>query len=276
MNSKLTLKMKNILNTFLHPAAFLFFLLNINSNLFSQQWPIAPQNQQHSIAGTVGEDRGGQTRWHKGTDVSGSSGTNVLAIEGGTFNALETGNEVCVGTYCFTHVIPNPNLTDGVSVILAGDIIGTIQQQTNQHIHLQRSDANTINITVNAYNNDNVNWINPLNNGLTPFQDNIDPEIDGVSLWRNGVNNQPITGPLLYGEVDIMVNVEDPRVNEDGGNGGGGCAPYSINWEVVDVNNNVIRTFDGIMFDQVPQNYSAPIIFGPNTNFNGNPANFEY
>ena len=46
-----------------------FTLVVFFNKAICQAWPIDIQSQQHSVVGTIGEDRSNRTRYHKGVDV---------------------------------------------------------------------------------------------------------------------------------------------------------------------------------------------------------------
>ena len=76
------------------------------------QYPLLPQDQQHYINGTVGEERGElpRTRYHYGLDLATTNGTLVYSIEAGTYN--EVNGAVAIKHYAYVHVIncPTPRL----------------------------------------------------------------------------------------------------------------------------------------------------------------------
>lgn len=250
---------------------FLLFLLALTARLVFAQYPLLPQNQQHYINGTIGEERGGRTRYHYGLDMAAPDGTNVYSIEAGTFNSLNGG--VAVGHYAYVHTVnPPANLVDGVTQIVVGTHIGSIMAGQG-HVHMQRSSGDLTNITGFEEQNQTA-WINPVA-ALNPL-DNVAPDIDNALLYRQGNNNGAhITNFLtLYGQIDVRINVEDGRINPNGSNNGFGLAPYSMNWEVLDLNNTVLQTYTGLSFANVPSNASATTIHGPNSNWQT--PNFEY
>ena len=102
------------------------------------------------------------------------------------------------------------------------------------------------------------------------------PDIDEARLYRQGNNNGAhITNDLtLFGQIDVRVNVEDARINDNGTSNGFGVAPYIINWEVLDPTNTVLQAYRGLSFANVPTNASAPTLHGPNANWQT--PNFEY
>jgi hypothetical protein len=135
------------------------FLLLFTTSLPAQLWPLNPQNTQYPIVGTIGEDRGSRSRFHKGCDIAKSAGTVVVSIEDGIVSS-RGGASLCVGTYCYIHVVPLPSLVLG-DTISTGDTIGVIQNITNQHIHLQKTDS--LYNRIPNVNVDTILWANSLN-----------------------------------------------------------------------------------------------------------------
>lgn len=232
------------------------------------QYPLLPQNQQHYINGTVGEERGGRNRFHYGLDMAAPDGTPVYSIEAGTLRKL--GASVAIGQYGYTHVVNCPFQTG--DWVAANVLIGYIQNG-QRHIHLQQSTNDLAGIT-GLEEQDGTPWINPIAH-LNPV-DNVAPDIDEARLYRQGNNNGAhITNDLtLFGQIDVRVNVEDARINADGTSNGFGVAPYIINYEVLDLTNTVLQTYPGLSFANVPTNASAPTVHGPNANWQT--PNFEY
>jgi len=247
----------------------LLLTLVLTARLAFAQYPLLPQNQQHYINGTVGEERGGRNRYHYGLDMASPNGTPVYSIEAGTYNAVN--GAVAVGHYAYVHVINHPPAwVDEVTPVEANQFIGEV---TAQHVHLQQSTGDLTNITGFEEQNQTA-WINPIGN-LNPL-DIVAPDIDEARLYRQGNNNGAhITNTLtLFGQIDLRVNVEDARVNADGTGNGFGVAPYTINWEVLDLTNTVLHAYTGLSFANVPTNASALTLHGPNANWQT--PNFEY
>ncbi|MFN0216680.1 MAG: hypothetical protein ACKVT2_20670 [Saprospiraceae bacterium] len=233
------------------------------------QYPLLPQHQQHYINGTIGEERGGRTRYHYGLDMATANGTLVYSIEAGTFNAVN--GAVAIGHYGYVHTVNHPsNFVDGVTQVPANAHIGSV---TQEHVHLQQSTGDLTNITGFEEQNQTA-WINPIGN-LNPI-DNVAPDIDEARLYRQGNNNGAhITNDLtLFGQIDVRVNVEDARINADGTSNGFGVAPYTINYEVIDLTNTVLQAYTGLSFTNVPTNASAPTLHSSNANWQT--PNFEY
>ncbi len=91
----------------------LFFLFI--DNLAIGQYPFLPQNQQHYINGTVGEERGNRQRYHYGLDFAKAQNTKVYAIESGIFHIV---NGSCtVGHFGYVHVT-NHQKIEGDSVTI--------------------------------------------------------------------------------------------------------------------------------------------------------------
>ncbi len=245
------------------------FTLWLTAQVAFAQYPLLPQHQQHYINGTIGEERGGRTRYHYGLDMATGNGTAVYSIEAGIFNAVN--GAVAIGHYGYVHTINHPsNLVDGVTQVPANAYIGSV---TQGHLHLQQSIDDLTNITGFEEQNQTA-WINPIG-GLNPV-DNVAPRIDEVRLYRQGNNiSTHITNDLiLFGQIDLRVNVEDARINADGTGNGFGVAPYTINYEVIDLTDTVLQTYVGLSFASVPTNASAPTLHGSNANWQT--PNFEY
>ena len=247
----------------------LLFTFTLMAWLAVAQYPFQPQNQQHHIMGTIGEERGSRQRYHYAVDLNTTNGTPVYAIEAGTLQRVK--GSVVVGHYAYVHVVNNDmqNYPNGTQ-IQAGDWIGRV---TDGHVHLQQSTTDLTNISGFEEQN-NTPWINPIGH-LNPV-DVVAPDIDEVDLYRQGNNGARITNnPILSGQIDIFVNVEDARINADGTADGFALAPYTMNWEVLDLNNTVLQAYPGISFSNIPTNASAWTVHGPHANHN-DPANFEY
>jgi hypothetical protein len=246
----------------------LLCVLIITPQITFAQYPLAPQAQQHYINGTVGEERGGRNRYHYGLDMAAQDGTPVYSIEAGTIRRFGAG--VAIGHYAYVHVVNCPY--NNGDVVQANELIGYIQNG-QRHVHLQQSTSDLSAIT-GFEEQDGTPWINPISH-LNPI-DNVIPEIDGTGLYRQGNNNgNHITNDLtLFGQIDVKVDVEDARINANGTSNGFGVAPYTINYEVLDLINTVMQTYPGLSFANVPPNASATTVHGPNANW-GTP-NFEY
>jgi hypothetical protein len=240
----------------------LIILVLVSQYTFSQ-YPLLPQNQQHSISGTIGEERGGRSRYHYGLDLDADNGTIVYSIEAGTCN-ITGSSGVAIGHYAYAHVTNHPSTwIDEVTWVPANTRIGSVIQG---HVHLQQSTGDLTNITGFEEQNQ-TEWINPI--GILNPLDNVAPDIDETRLYRQGNNNGAhITNDLtLFGKIDVRVNVEDARINADGTGSIFRVAPYSINWAVLDLTNAVLQTNTGLSFANVPSNASAPTLHGPNANW---------
>ena len=102
----------------------------LTARLSFAQYPLLPQNQQHYINGTIGEERGGRTRYHYGLDMATANGTLVYSIETGTFNAVN--GAVAIGHYAYVHTVNHPsNFVDGVTQVPANAHIGSVTSVTS-------------------------------------------------------------------------------------------------------------------------------------------------
>jgi len=244
-------------------------IFDLMTGLVFAQYPLLPQDQQHEIGGTVGEERGlaPRTRYHYGLDMFRVNGTPVYSIEAGILRRV--GAAVAIGHYGYVHVVNCP-FQNG-DWVDANTLIGEV---TAGHVHLQQSTDVLANI--NGFEEqDGTPWINPIGH-LNPV-DNVAPDIDEARLYRQGNNNGAhITNDLtLFGKIDIRVNAEDARINADGTGTRFRVAPYSVNWEVLGLNNSVIETYPGLSFANVPTNASALTVHGPNARWTPN-AESEY
>ena len=70
------------------------------------QYPLSPQNVQHTISGTVGESRQNRLRYHAGVDISGVQGESVYAIEAGNVQVLSN-SIVQIGRFRYIHLSHN-------------------------------------------------------------------------------------------------------------------------------------------------------------------------
>ncbi|MEO0273024.1 MAG: T9SS type A sorting domain-containing protein [candidate division WOR-3 bacterium] len=249
----------------------LFYLfLVMPTEFLLGQYPLYPQDRQHYINGSVGEERGVRRRYHYGVDMAAPNGTEVYAIEAGIFNKVGS-NAVAIGRFCYVHVTDHPSSwRDGITWVESNQYIGKVIQG---HVHLQESTEDLTDIT-GFEEQDGTPWINPIGH-LNPF-DTVAPNIGGVRLYRQSNNKGAhITDSLvLFGQIDIWVNVEDARIDTNGSGRGFGIAPYSINWEVLTLTGDVLHTYDGLSFANVPTNASARTVHGPNADWSV--PNFEY
>lgn len=248
------------------------FLFLFTSSLTAQRWPLNPQNIQYPIVGTIGEDRGSRTRFHKGCDIAKSAGTVVVSIEDGIVSS-RGGASLCVGTYCYIHVVPLPSIVLG-DTISNGDTIGVIQNITYQHIHLQKTDS--LYNRIPNVNVDTILWANSLN-FLSPFVDNSTPDVQHIFVYEYQSYGN-IVGNDLYGDLDVIINVTDPRITANGGDGNAnnnqGVAPYSMSYMLLD--QTQVDTFyrHENTFEFAPDNANSGLIFTQNTNFGT--SDYEY
>ncbi len=234
-------------------------------DLFSQ-YPFENANIQHFINGTVGEERGGRTRYHYGIDFQKPGGTHVHAIEGGILKLVS--GYPAISHFGYLHVI---NLKYRLNEFVpAGAYIGDVSY-SDRHLHLQQNSENLSSGPPNSW--DGNGWLNPISY-LDP-DDQSAPRIEFARIYsdNNHVNN--ITNQqIIYGKLDLIVNSEDQRINADGTGGGFGIAPFKMDCELLNKFDQNIYSFPGISFESVPTNNSAFIVHGPNADYNT--PNFEY
>ncbi|MBX2890543.1 MAG: hypothetical protein KF734_06420 [Saprospiraceae bacterium] len=117
-------------------------VLMLTAQIAFAQYPLLPQDQQHYINGTVGEERQGRQRYHYGLDMAAPDGTPVYSIEAGTIRKL--GASVAIGHYGYVHVVNCPYANG--EMVQANVLIGYIQGG-QRHIHLQQSTNDLADIT---------------------------------------------------------------------------------------------------------------------------------
>ena len=234
-------------------------------------WPVYPQNQPHSIAGTIGEYRE-YSRFHHGVDILNGANHNVYAIESGTIDALiHTGTTISQinikgmqGTTKYVHVDPCSTCILGDSV-QTGQLIGTMCDPAAYHVHLESS-----------------LYPNMLAHRLCGYNDNTAPQIQSVSFRKDGLtltNNTAAfliaspyaagQGALVYNKVDIMARVSDMM-------GGYTCAPSRLSYEIFNQNNISIDNgaVCNLNFEQSLLNAAASYCFANGTSFS--PAIYNY
>jgi hypothetical protein len=266
--------MKNLKNILL----VLFTLIKLCLNA-QTTYPYSPQNQQYHITGTIGEERGARGRYHYGLDFNDvtQNVTPVFAIEGGIY--YSHAGSVVVGHFAYIHVNGLQSLVSGVTNITAGQQIGIVgSAPEGPHVHLQQGTSLLGNIT--GFESTNIVWVNPITM-LNPFADNATPRVDWCRLYRDNNHNNNVTSNLiLFGNIDILLNTEDARINANGSADGYAVAPYNMSYDLLNVssevtiNNTSFRNVPSISFANVPGNVSAMTVHGPNAAHN--PANFEY
>lgn len=198
----------------------LLSVLMLTAQIVFAQYPLDPQDQQHYINGTVGEERQGRQRYHYGLDMAAPDGTAVYSIEAGIIRRFGAG--VAIGHYGYVHVVNCPY--DNGDMVLANVLIGYIQNG-QRHVHLQQS-TNDLAAITGFEEQDGTPWINPIGH-LNPF-DTVVPNIDGVRLYRQSNNNKLVDitdSPVLFGQIDIWVNAGSARIDTNGSGAGFGIAP---------------------------------------------------
>ena len=185
-------------------CCFTFFLQVIP--VYAYQWPIEGFNVQHRIVGTLGEPRGGGSRFHAGVDIKDTStveGTPVYTVQSGTVSHGGSGQNlyVRIGAIYYIHV--KDRVAVGSSVA-TGDYICKVgpYSASSPHLHFQ------------VGTNGSSNSDNPLHSSnLTPFSELTAPSITTVTFRRH--NGSAISSNALKGNVDIVAHVVDKIVSSD-------------------------------------------------------------
>ncbi|MEI8048302.1 MAG: peptidoglycan DD-metalloendopeptidase family protein [Bacteroidota bacterium] len=183
-----------------------------------------------------------------GVDITNGNDNNVYSIQTGTVTYVNyTGN--CWSSYIdvtngngirirYFHIKTISNqIYTGVPVN-QGDLLGQMFSagNCNLHVHIEKPDGNF------------------LNSELFPFADNSDPIIGNTTFCLNGAtfySNRPaLTAKvslnnedylILYNKIDIISGAHDTRLTSTGGANGGYLAPFSIEYEIYNSNNQSIN-----------------------------------
>lgn len=106
--------------------SLLSLFLGMTTEFLLGQYPLYPQDGQHYINGTVGEERAVRRRYHYGVDMAAPNGMEVYAIEAGIFNQVGS-NAVAIGRFCYVHVTDHPSTwRDGITWVEANQYIGKV------------------------------------------------------------------------------------------------------------------------------------------------------
>jgi len=189
----------------------LFFI-----NIYGYQWPLYPSDVQHYVYSTLDECRSkadtARHHFHDGIDILAIQSTNVYAVESGfAYHCGTEDNEgIRVQGTPTWYVHLGTRVAHG-TYLYEGDWVG----QTNALNHLHFGEG------------PNQNEVNPLrSDGIDPFVDNRDPEIDTIYLLENGTNTvmdpDNVTGP-----VDIVMQAHDTITD-----GGWNCGIYKVGYEI--------------------------------------------
>lgn len=223
---------------------YLIFIFLFCCNIVSSQtnWPFANGHQQAKITGTIGEYRYTSStsthRFHKGVDITNGSDYEVYAINSGAVIFYNGGGNwngwssyVKVGNVYYYHIKPINNIINyTITNVNVGDKIGDMITTIPVHVHLQEYNTNYLNNELNPY----VDNVTPyffdgyITNGYAFYKNGL---IKTTTNYQNLLLNQTITlnsisHVLIYGKIDIVAHVKEPRVNSDGSDGGGAMCTF--------------------------------------------------
>ena len=259
----------------------ILFILNIFSYSKAQNtWPVGNGTDPSNITGTIGEFRGNlnNPRFHRGVDITHQS-TAVYAINDGIVTIGYTGNcwtsYIRVGDISYYHIRNLAGSLSNNQTVTTGTFLGNMfdinpqGSNCNLHVHLQQE------------------GVNFLDNGLTNFVDNTDPIFNDILFHRNPHRLDNNTSQyniltigteefsVLYGRVDIVADVYDTRLDNQGNspNPTGAVAPYQISFQIRSNSEEELTDFiSNYQFDDYPENDQSEIAFSlGSTN-----SHFEY
>jgi len=219
--------------------------------LLSYPWPLAPQNEQHSVSGTFGEYRSGPPpHFHDGTDIPGTGGTAVYAVASGEVLWLqETGysSGVRVGRFAYVHVTPRADLSLG-DYVNQGELVGYTNYAN--HVHFKDGGGASSYATRNA--------LLPVD-GLEPFEDNYHTGVLGIWYFRDNTSDQ-IPSNSLTGIVDVVVRaIDTTNLGATGQNNGVFSIGYALLTE--DTSTFVIPPYIPFIFDTLPPSSALPYTY---------------
>ena len=222
--------------------------------LLSYPWPLAPQNEQHSVSGTFGEYRSGPPpHFHDGTDIPGTEGTAVYAVASGEVLWLqETGysSGVRVGRFAYVHVTPRADLSLG-DYVNQGELVGYTNYAN--HVHFKDGGGASSYATRNA--------LLPVD-GLEPFEDNYHTGVLGIWFFRDNTSDQ-IPSNSLTGIVDVVVRaIDTTNLGATGQNNGVFSIGYALLTE--DTSTFVIPPYIPFIFDTLPPSSALPYTYYEN------------
>lgn len=242
---------------------FLIILLIMGFGLFWQAqaqsqypWPVPPFDQQHVISGVFGEYRGpSNPHFHDGTDIPRPDGQSVYAVADAVVTSMEpSGSNAFVRTqdFAYVHVIPNPGLALGDSVLAGQTIIGTIVSGQG-HVHFKEGPASG-----------GVNAIRP-GGGLTPYEDPWPPVVSDVR-FKLQETGQRLTADALTGRVEITFLVEEINGPPGSTSAGSNNGAYIVGYSVLSRDRQTLIHLPGdegvqFRFDTLPSNTSVHFVF---------------
>ncbi len=249
-------------------------------------------NQQGRVTGSLGEFREtvNDPRFHRGNDFKADNNDeanterSVHAVNEGIIDYAITSSPYSTyvrvggqnGVYYY-HIQPDSQIVSGtVRNAVVGTYLGEmLTQGINAHVHLQQNNTNF------------------LNNHISPFRDDHEPEFvtthltenDGIELYRNGIRSTTTNYTSLrldetttidgedyyhvYNKIDIAAHIRDEKTNTLGNGAGGEISPFFLSWKVSDLQSNELIK-DSIVYDHptAAHNDQAEFVFHPSSIIN--------
>jgi hypothetical protein len=241
----------------------------MSSLAFAYDWPLDEDNDpsngvnqttQHQINGTFGEFRHSSQgvpydHFHSGVDIDAEANERVYSVEDATATCTAVGNiSITIGNKRYVHV-SNFQYDDENNQVPPHAWIASIDED---HLHFMESSNDT--------------WINPLDDGLDPFDDYVLPEVWNVEVYRDTTaggdsdeyasQKHEFTNDVIYGKVDLRARARDFRVAANGQSAGGNCSIYEIGYQAEDQDGTVrVGPNYHIVFDAKPDNDLIDVVY---------------
>ncbi|MBL1215371.1 MAG: T9SS type A sorting domain-containing protein [Ignavibacteriae bacterium] len=181
------------------------------------QWPVSPLTSSQSLSATFCEFRntGSADHFHDAVDMPEPDGNPVYPSIDGVVdyigssgsNSYVTVRTAVNGKYkkiVYLHILPNPGLSVGNSVVTGQTILGTIYNGMG-HVHFTEKEL------VSNPNSSGTD-INPIRpeGGLVPYIDPYPPNVVSSSLqFRENGSSKVLASNQLSGKVDIIIKIEE-------------------------------------------------------------------
>lgn len=212
-------KLSNNTRTYLSLAVLLITInLYGQNDTISYQWPVTPLNESQGLSATFCEFRNtlSSDHFHNAVDIGEPDGNPVFSCLTGVVHSIApdqgSNSYVRIRTnvngkwkhLTYVHIVPNPALFIGQTVIAGESVIGAIHNGMG-HVHLMEREL----VNSSSSNGTVINNVRE-GGGLKPYNDSYAPVIHGSTL-KFYINNSNFELPAygLSGKVDIKIKIEE-------------------------------------------------------------------